>query len=315
MDDNVKILKGLLLTIIIIPIIAVVLYYAWLIYEGSKLNNYTFTEDMKLELMDALDIKDSNTFDPISLNFTYTIGPEYYNYYELKFVISKDDYENNHLSYGTGEDLETLTYGLQRESKDENTYICTAKVTVDFNQKMFYGFKKVYNEMHNIKSDDAILYNTLQENITSNIVENTQTTVENVNAPMTTQDFIDEYDKAIENLDPAYFVTDFESYKPNTKSKNLSNKQISEIAQVGFDESAKRIAGEGASNKETEKIELEEIIPNNYFTRRYRESDTIYQELKMKAYVVTRENEMGCGIKIYIDPTTGLIVGGGAYGD
>ena len=35
----------------------------------------------------------------------------------------------------------------------------------------------------------------------------------------------------------------------------------------------------------------------------------------MKAYVVTRENEMGCGIKIYIDPTTALIVGGDAYGD
>ena len=34
----------------------------------------------------------------------------------------------------------------------------------------------------------------------------------------------------------------------------------------------------------------------------------------MKAYVVTRENEMGCGIKIYIDPSTALIVGGSAYG-
>ena len=62
-----------------------------------------------------------------------------YNYYELRFVISKDDYENNHLSYGTGEDLETLTYGLQRESKDESTYICTAKVTKDFHEEMFYG--------------------------------------------------------------------------------------------------------------------------------------------------------------------------------
>ena len=35
----------------------------------------------------------------------------------------------------------------------------------------------------------------------------------------------------------------------------------------------------------------------------------------MEAFVVTRENEMGNGIKIYIDPTTGLIVGGEAYGD
>ena len=110
-------------------------------------------------------------------------------------------------------------------------------------------------------------------------------------------------------------MTDFGTYKPNNKSKGLTNKQISEIAQKGFEESAKRIAGEGASNKETERIKLEEIIPNNYFTRKNRQSNTKYQELKMNAYVVTRENDMGCGIKIYIDPTTALIVGGEAYGD
>lgn len=315
MNDNIKILKGLLLTIVLVPIIAIILFFGWLLYEGSKLNNYKFTEDMKLELMDALDIKESLTFNPISLNFTNPFGPEYYNYYELKFVISKDDYEKNHLTFGTGEDLETLTYGLQRESKDENTYICTAKVTKDFHEEMFYGFKKVYNEMRGIKSEDTISYNILQGNTTSNVVENAQTTEETVNALSISEDWWKEYDLAIDNLDTKYFVTDFKTYKSSNESKQLTNKQISEIAEKGFEESSKRIAGEGASNKETEKIVLEEVIPNNYFTRKYRESYTNYQELKMKAYVVTRENEMGCGIKIYIDPTTALIVGGEAYGD
>ena len=315
MNDNIKILKGLLLTIIIVPIIIILLWYIWLLYEGSKLDNYTFTEDMKLELMDTLGIKESQTFNPISLHFTNPFGSEYYNYYELKFIISKDDYEKNNLTYGTGEDLETLTYGLQRESKDESTYICTAKVTKDFHEEMFYGFKKVYNEMRGIKSEDSISTDTFQESTTSNIAENTQTTEEIVNAPSISEDWWKEYDLAIDNLDTKYFVTDFETYKSSDKSKNLTNKQISEIAEKGFEESAKRIAGEGASNKETEEIKLEEIIPNNYFTRKYREGDTNYPELKMNAYVVSRENEMGCGIKIYIDPSTGLIVGGMAYGD
>lgn len=314
MNDNIKILKGLLLTIIIVPIIIIVLWYIWLLYEGSKLDNYTFTEDMKVELMEALGIKESLTFTPISLHFTNPFGAEYNNYYEFKYTISKDDYEKNHLSYGT-EDLETLSYGLRREPKDENTYICTAKVTKDFHEEMFYGFKKVYDEMHGIKSEDNISNYTIQESNTSDIVENTQTVEETVNVPGISEDWWKEYDLAIDNLDTNYFVTDFETYKSNDENKNLTNEQISKIAQIGFEESAKRIAGEGASNKETEQIKLEEIIPNNYFTRKYRKSDANYPNLKMTAYVVSRENEMGCGIKIYIDPSTGLIVGGMAYGD
>lgn len=314
MNDNIKILKGLLLTIITVPIIVIILWYIWLLSEGSKLDNYTFTEDMKIELMDALDIKESLSFTPISLHFTNPFGAEYHNYYELKFTISKDDYEKNHMSYGE-EDLEALSYGLSREQKDENTYLCTAKVTEDFHNEMFYGFKRVYNEMRGIKSEDIILNDTVQESTTSNIIENTQTAEEPVNAPGISEDWWKEYDLAIDNLDTKYFVTDFETYKSTEKSKNLSKKQISEIAEKGFEQSAKWIAGEGASNKETEQIKIEEIIPNNYFTRKYRESNTIYPELKMNAYVVSRENEMGCGIKIYIDPSAGLIVGGMAYGD
>ena len=43
MNDNIKILKGLLLTIIIVPITIILLWYIWLLYEGSKLDNYTFS--------------------------------------------------------------------------------------------------------------------------------------------------------------------------------------------------------------------------------------------------------------------------------
>ena len=37
--------------------------------------------------------------------------------------------------------------------------------------------------------------------------------------------------------------------------------------------------------------------------------------LKTHGYKVTRTNDMGNGIYIYIDKTTGLIIGGGAFGD
>ncbi len=315
MDDNIKILKRIVLTIIIVPFIVVILWYIWLMYEGSKSDKYSnFTDDIRLELMDAVDIKESNTFKPIYLDLVCS-SPEYYNCYEFKFEISKEEYEKNNLSYGSEDFFETLSYGLHREEKDDDTYICIVKVTVNFHKEIFDKLEKIYNETHDIKSEDTIPYGTIAESTSSNIIENIQTTEEIVNAPSISEEWWQEYDLAIDNLDSKYFVTDFETYKSNDKSKNLTNNQISEIAQKGFEESAKRIAGEGASNKETERIELEEIIPNNYFTRKYRESDTNYQELRMKAYVVTRENEIGCGIKIYIDPTTALIVGGEAFGD
>ena len=309
--SHVKIIKILLLIIIIIPVIAIFSFYIWFLYEASKLDNYAFTEDMKKELMIVANINESKSFNPILIQFNDVLGPNYYSNYELKFEISKEDFEKNNLSYNENQVYSTLTDSSMHEEKDKNTYTCYIKCTKPVNETKYIILENIYRKQRHIPLEtyttEQIIENT---NISTNSTEDN-----NVNAPGISQEWWQEYDLAIDNLDTNYFVTDFGTYKPNNKSKGLTNKQISEIAQKGFEESAKRIAGEGASNKETEKIELEEIIPNNYFTRKNRENYTNYQELKMNAYVVTRENDMGCGIKIYIDPTTALIVGGEAYGD
>ena len=204
-------------------------------------------------------------------------------------------------------------YIITFKDKDNNTHGCTIGpkyFPINLGQGIF-EIEEIYRKQRNIPIEkNATEKEEVDTNTEINISEEN-----NINAPPTTQELIDEFDKSAENLDSNYFVTDFETYKSKASNMKLNNKQISEIAEKGFEESAKRIAGEGASNKETEKIVLEEVIPNNYFTMKYRESDTNYPELKMNAYVVTRENEMGCGIIIYIDPTTALIVGGDAYGD
>ena len=87
------------------------------------------------------------------------------------------------------------------------------------------------------------------------------------------------------------------------------------MLKFGFQESAKRIAGEGVENIESERVNLENVSPNNYFTRQYYEGDKIYKTSVRNCYVVTRENDMGCGVSIYVDATTGLIIGGRAFGD
>jgi len=109
------------------------------------------------------------------------------------------------------------------------------------------------------------------------------------------------------------FVTDLDQYNPASNDVVISKSEAQRIAQYGFEESKKRIAGEGADNVDSETVTLEEVYANNYFTAKYNESHKNY--MKRMCYIVRRENEMGNGIKIYVDATTGLIVGGAAFGD
>lgn len=172
MDNNLKILKRLLITIIVVPIIVVVLWYAWLLYEGSKTDKYTkFSEDIKIELMDAVNIKESNSFNPIYLDFVNPYGREFYSYYDFKFEISKDEYDNNNLSYGTEDNFETLSYGTHREEKDKNTYLCHLKITKSFNNETYNKLETVYNRIHSISvnttSYENVLNNTVNNDVTS----------------------------------------------------------------------------------------------------------------------------------------------------
>ena len=117
------------------------------------------------------------------------------------------------------------------------------------------------------------------------------------------------------NLDTSVFVLDIPNYNPTSSEVKISESKARSIAQKGFEESKKRIAGEGADDKASETVKIETISPNNYFTRQGREHDKIYTNKKRKCYIITRENDMGNGIKIYVDVTTGLIIGGSAFGD
>lgn len=128
-------------------------------------------------------------------------------------------------------------------------------------------------------------------------------------------EFINRYNKMVENLDKSIYVTNFEDYSVHSNEVKLSEKRAKEIAEIGFKESASRIAGEGIEDTEKETIEIQEVTANNYFTRKYNESDNVYTSIKRKAYVATKINNMGNGVKVYVDATTGLIIGGAAFGD
>jgi hypothetical protein len=45
------------------------------------------------------------------------------------------------------------------------------------------------------------------------------------------------------------------------------------------------------------------------------ERDKTYDTIQRPCYIFTRTNDMGCGVRIYVDAVTGLIIGGDAFGD
>lgn len=124
----------------------------------------------------------------------------------------------------------------------------------------------------------------------------------------------DPYFQAVNNLDSTIFLIDFENYAPNNNDIKITEKKAKEIAQNGFEES-KRIASEGTDDIDSETIKIEEVVANNYFTRYYYQRNELYDNIKRNCYAIQRENDMGCGVTIYVDVTTGLIIGGRAFGD
>ena len=126
---------------------------------------------------------------------------------------------------------------------------------------------------------------------------------------------ISNFNNSVDALDEKYFVKDPENYSVDSVEIKISESKAKEIAEQGFKESASRIAGEGIDDTAEENIRIDEVYPNNYFTRKYREYDDIYNTHKRKCYVVTKANDMGNGVSVYVDVTTGLIIGGYAFGD
>lgn len=129
------------------------------------------------------------------------------------------------------------------------------------------------------------------------------------------RNYVIKYNNMVDNLDAKTFLTDFKNYNPTSNEVKVSEEKAKEIAKKGFAESESRIAGEGISDTEKEYVKVEEVSPNNYFTRKYNEGDDVYTEIKRKAYIVTKENSMGNGVSVFVDVNTGFIIGGKAFGD
>ena len=95
----------------------------------------------------------------------------------------------------------------------------------------------------------------------------------------------------------------------------ISEEKAKEIAEIGFKEAGARIASEGVTDTVSESVVIDEVVANNFFTRKYNQGDKSYTNIKRKAYIFKKENYMGNGVNVYVDVNSGLIIGGRAFGD
>lgn len=124
------------------------------------------------------------------------------------------------------------------------------------------------------------------------------------------------YDQRAENIDKDIFETDFAQFEnlPINTDIKISVSQAKKNAEKAFDEGfVNDFSIEGD-------IKIDNVTCNNYFTRKSDEGSKTYS--KRKAYIITKykypQDEdfvLNPGIMIYVDVTTGKVIGLKYFGD
>ena len=205
-----------------------------------------------------------------------------------------------------------LSEQLPEDIFDNNVLVLTVAMTDNITVKSSIGnIKYTYDSSKNTTYGYRAHLYAVSKIVNTNCIYNTNLVKER--QEQANKDFWNEYDEKIDNLDGDAFVTDFESYIKEAKNDALiSEAKAKEIANIAFKEAA-RIVGEYDVSSQTMKKEA--VYCNNFFTAKYGEGHKNYGNGKTQAYVFSREDEMGNGVKIYIDINTGKIIGGQAFGD
>lgn len=282
---------------------------------SEKIHNYKRIKELVEDLS-----KDSKKYSLDSKQYISRNNIEFMQYDKLRNFkeVSYKIYQvkiTNIKEYNKFKDICNLAFEekIDDSTFDDNVVILTLSLVPKINVKVNIGNIKYTYE----KIEGANFQYTAHVLIVSKIVNTDciyNTDLSEISNKVESENAAIEYDKKVENIDKNIFVTDFEEFYNeynNTESGAVEMSKAKEIAEKGFKE-AERIVG--AYDESTEDVKMEEVYPNNFFTRKERESDKT-EKTKVSAYVFTRYDEMGNGVQIYIDLKLGKIIGGGAFGD
>ena len=195
---------------------------------------------------------------------------------------------------------------------ENNDLILTVSLVPKITVKVNIGnIQYTYENMNDVDYQYTAHLLIVSKIVNTDCIYNTDLT--EIEAEVDRGNFETEFDEQVDNLNTQIFVKDFDSFYQEYQSATgeITQEQAEEIAEIGFEE-AERIVGD--YDKETQEcIELE-ITPNNFFTRKYNEGDKT-ASYTVEGYAISRQDEMGNGVQIYVDKRLGKIVGASAFGD
>lgn len=193
-----------------------------------------------------------------------------------------------------------------------NDLILTVSLVPKITVKVNIGnIQYTYERMNDVDYQYTAHLLIVSKIVNTDCIYNTDLTA--IEAEIDREAFETEYDEQVDNLSTQIFVKDFDGfYQEYQKATGeISQDRAEEIAEVGFEE-AERVVGEYP--KDTQICREIEVRPNNFFTRKYTEGDQMAQ-YTVQVYAVSRQDEMGNGVQIYVDKKLGKIIGASAFGD
>lgn len=201
---------------------------------------------------------------------------------------------------------------ITEDTLKNNALILTISLVPKINVKVNIGnIQYTYDELKDVDEQYTAHLLIVSKIVNTDCIYNTDLT--EIEAQIDMENFETEFDEQVDNLNTQIFVKDFDDFynKYQNSKDEISQEYAEEIAEIGFEE-AERIVGE--YSKETQTCIEREVTPNNFFTRKYSQGDKT-EQYTVKGYVISRQDEMGNGVQIYVDKRLGKIVGASAFGD
>ena len=138
---NKKVKISLIIILFILIIVGTIIIEVF--NENNNLKD--ISEETRIEIMKIVGIEESQSFKPIYLKtYIADFRDNSTNGYELKYEISKEDFEKNNLHYEKSSIYDALTDASKCEEKDSETFVCHIKRTPLYNKEICEKFKKIY---------------------------------------------------------------------------------------------------------------------------------------------------------------------------
>lgn len=201
---------------------------------------------------------------------------------------------------------------INEEIFQNNDLILTVSLVPKITVKVNIGnIQYTYEKMNDVDYQYTAHLLIVSKIVNTDCIYNTDLT--EIEAQVDRDQFEETFDAQVDKLNTQIFVKDFDSFYQEYQNAlgEIAKGRAEEIAEVGFEE-AKRVVGE--YDKNTQQCREIEVHPNNFFTRKYTQRDQT-ASYTVQVYAISRQDEMGNGVQIYVDKKLGKIVGASAFGD